>query len=67
MPQFRVTNGTRVLTILAPCRSCARRVAVEHVAPHEPTAPWRDPEVTKVELAGPDPRQGTKVLLDEGC
>ena len=54
MALFTVTNGSRVLTVRAACRTCARRVAVEYIAQTGPTATWRDPEVTKVALLGPD-------------
>lgn len=65
MPVFTVTNGTRVLTIRAACRTCARRVAVEHIAQFGPTAAWRDPEQTRVEMIGRE--QGpTEVLKDTG-
>lgn len=64
MPLFTVTNGSRVLHVLAFCRSCARRVAVEYLALTGPTADWRDPEVTTVALVGPDERQGQTVLTD---
>lgn len=63
MPHFTVTNGTRVLTVRAACRTCARRVAVEYVAPHEPTGPWRDPEVTKVAHIGSGDGR-SEVLID---
>lgn len=53
MPLFTVTNGTRVLHIRAACRTCARRVAVEHIAQFGPTASWRDPEQTRVDFVGP--------------
>lgn len=64
MPQFTVTNGPRVLTVRAACRTCARRVAVEYIALTGPTAEWRDPEVTKVALLGPDSDRSSGVLTD---
>lgn len=64
MPQFTVTNGARVLTVRAACRTCARRVAVEYIALTGPTADWRDPEQTKVALLGPDANRSSGVLTD---
>ena len=64
MAIFTVTNGPRVLTVRAACRSCARRVAVEYIALTGPTAPWRDPEETKVALVGPDEDRSSGVLTD---
>lgn len=64
MALFTVTNGTRVLTVSAACRSCARRIAVEYIAPTGPTADWRDPEVTTIALVGPDERRSSEVLTD---
>lgn len=62
MPLFTVTNGSKVLTVRAACRSCARRVAVEFIALTGPTAAWRDPEVTKVALAGSDEGKASEVI-----
>lgn len=64
MALFTVTNGSRVLTVLAACRTCARREAVEYIALSGPTAAWRDPEQTKVALVGPDERRSSGVLTD---
>lgn len=62
MPLFTVTNGPRVLTVRAACRMCARRVAVEYIALTGPTASWRDPQVTKVALAGSDDGKKPEVV-----
>lgn len=62
MPLFTVTNGSKVLTVRAACRSCARRIAVEFIALTGPTASWRDPEVTKVALAGSDEGKKSEVI-----
>lgn len=64
MPQFTVTNGSRVLTVRAACRTCARRVAVEYIGLTGPTAEWRDPEVTKIALLGADSDRSSGVLTD---
>lgn len=64
MPQFTVTNGSRVLTVRAACRTCARRVAVEYIAATGSTAEWRDPEQTKIALLGPDENRVSEVLTD---
>lgn len=64
MPLFTVTNASRVLTVRAACRMCARRVAVEYIALTGPTADWRDPEVTKVALLGPDSGKASEVVGD---
>jgi len=54
MALFNVTHqpSGRTLHIRAACRTCARRIAVEHIAPTGPTAPWRDPEQTRVDFVG---------------
>lgn len=65
MPRFTVTHDGRVLTVRAACRTCARRVAVEYIAATGPTAPWRDPEQTKVAHIGPDDGKVSEVLADE--
>jgi len=39
-------------------------VAVEYIAQTGPTATWRDPEVTKVALLGPDNGRDSVVLTD---
>lgn len=65
MPVFTVTNGTRVLHVQAACRTCARRIAVEHIAQSGPTATWRDPEQTKIEMIGRESGP-SGVLKDEG-
>ena len=54
MPLFNVTHqpSGRTLHIRAACRTCARRIAVEHIALTGPTAEWRDPEQTRVDFVG---------------
>jgi len=64
MAIFTVTNGSRVLTVRAACRTCARRVAVEYIAATGPTADWRDPEQTRIALVGPDSDRSSGVLTD---
>lgn len=64
MAVFTVTNGSRVLTVSAACRTCARRVAVEYIALTGPTAEWRDPEVTKIALLCADSNKVSEVLTD---
>lgn len=65
MPLFNVTNAAtgRTLHIRAACRTCARRIAVEHIALTGPTAAWRDPEQTRVDFVGPD-KGASGVLKD---
>lgn len=64
MPLFTVTNASRVLTVRAACRTCARRVAVEYIALSGPTADWRDPAITKIALSGTDTGKASEVVLD---
>lgn len=64
MPIFTVTNGSRVLTVQAACRSCARNTAVEYIALTGPTADWRDPVTTKVALLSREHSSGNAVLTD---
>lgn len=64
MPTFTVTNGSRVLTVQAACRTCARNAAVEHIALTGPTAEWRDPVLTKVALLSRESSSGNAVLTD---
>ena len=64
MAIFTVTNGARVLTVSAACRTCARQVAVEYIQLTGPAADWRDPEQTRIALVGPDPRKDSGVLTD---
>ncbi len=64
MAIFTVTNGHRVLTVSAACRTCARRVAVEYIQLTEPAAEWRDPELTRIALVRPDERKTQGVLTD---
>ncbi len=54
MALFNVTHqpSGRTLHIRAACRTCARRIAVEHIALTGPTAEWRDPEQTRVDFVG---------------
>lgn len=68
MALFTVTNGSVVITVRAACRTCARRVAVEFIGLTGPTAAWRDPEVTKVALAGSDDSKVSEVVsvVDNG-
>ena len=55
MALFNITHqpSGRTLHIRAACRTCARRIAVEHIALTGPTAEWRDPEQTRVDFVGP--------------
>lgn len=65
MPLFNVTHqpSGRTLHIRAACRTCARRIAVEHIALTGPTADWRDPEQTRVDFVGPE-KGASGVLTD---
>lgn len=65
MALFNVTHqpSGRTLHIRAACRTCARRIAVEHIALTGPTAAWRDPEQTRVDFVGPG-KGASGVLTD---